>query len=186
MVYAPAYYWLDGDSYLRRHGLGPDLLWQASPRLLTRLSYRYADNRYFGNDDRIGHDHTVFSEAYLDFPDMGARLLGRLEYEGRNARAADREYGQFGIGLDASMELPWKLRAGVSGEYRARSYDAADRFYGVDREDDRYVLGLRLSRPVFREWLGILGEYRHIRNDSNVSDYEYTRNQFTLSVTATY
>jgi hypothetical protein len=39
---------------------------------------------------------------------------------------------------------------------------------------------------VYSDWLGVLLEYRHIRNDSNINDFEYTRNQITFSVTATY
>lgn len=186
MVLAPTYYWADGDSYLRQYRLGPDLLWLATPRLLARLSYRYGDNAYFEDDGRTGHDQTVFSEAYYSILDGGGRLFGRLEYEDRSADAADEEYGQWRFRLGGSLELPWKLEAGVSGEYRARNYDAPDGFYGVEREDDRYTMDLSLSRPVFWDWLGVLAEYRYIRNDSNINDYEYTRNQFTLSVTATY
>lgn len=185
-VYAPSYYWANDESYLRRHSFGPDVLWRATPRLLARFSYRYADNAYFEDPERTGHDQTVFSEAYYDIGDGDARISGRMEYEARTADAGAEEYGQWRFRLGGSVELPWELTAGVSGEYRARNYDAADDFYRVEREDDRYSLGLSLSRPIFRDWLGVMAEYRLIQNDSNIDDYEYTRNQITLSVTATY
>lgn len=186
MTYEPAYYWSDGDSYLRRHRLGPDLFWRATARLTARLGYRYSDNDYFIYEDRSGHDQVAFSELHFTVLDGGGRVYGRLEYEDRSAEAADREYGQWRAGLGASFALPWKMEAGVLGEYQAKNYDAVDRVFGVEREDDRYSLFLSLSRPLFFEWLGILGEYRHMWNESNINDYEYTRNQFTLSVTADF
>lgn len=186
MTYEPAYYWSDGDSYLRRHRLGPDLFWRATSTLTARLGYRYSDNDYFIYKDRSGHDQTVFSELHLTVLGGAGRVFGRLEYEDRSAEAADREYAQWLAGLGGTFDLPWKLEAGVLGEYRAKNYDAADRFFGVEREDDRYSLALSLSRPVFYQWLGVLAEYRYMWNESNINDYEYTRNQFTLSVTADF
>ena len=186
LVYSPRYYWADGESYLRRYSSGPDLLWQPSRRLLARLAYRFSDNRYFEDENRTGEDHTLFSEAYFRILEGKGRLFGRLEYETRSAEADDEEYGQWRFRAGGTLELPWKLEAGLSGEYRARNYDTADRFYRVEREDDRYSTSLHLSRPFLFEWLGLLAEYRHIQNDSNINDYEYSRNQFTFSVTATY
>lgn len=186
LVYSPRYFWANDQSYLRRHGFGPDLLWRPHRRLLTRFSYRFKDNRYFEDEDRDGEDHALFGEAYHAFLQGAGGVFGRLEYEARNAEAPDEEYGQWRIRLGSKVQLPWKLEAGVSGEYRARNYDAPNPLYGVEREDDRYALGLSLGRTAAFEWLGLLAEYRHIRNDSNINDFEYTRNQFTLSVTATY
>jgi tetratricopeptide (TPR) repeat protein len=186
LVYSPRYFWANDQRYLRRHGFGPDLLWRPHRRLLTRFAYRFKDNRYFRDEDRDGEDQTLFGEAYFTFLQGTASVFGRLEYEDRSAEDPDEEYGQWRTRLGGKMELPWKLEAGLSGEYRARDYDAPNPFYGVEREDDRYELGMSLSRPVLYDWLGVLLEYRHIRNDSNINDFEYTRNQITFSVTAIY
>lgn len=186
LVYAPAYYWANSESYLRRHQMGPDLLWRASSRLLLRFGYRYADNAFFEYPDRDGHDQTLFSEAYYSVGAADARLFGRLEYESRAARAADEEYGQWRIRVGGRMAMPWKMETEASVEYRARNYDAEDVFFKVKREDDRYSFGMSLSRPVWKDWLMVRGEYRYIKNNATINNYGYSRNQFTMALTASY
>ncbi|MGD9023161.1 MAG: tetratricopeptide repeat protein, partial [Deltaproteobacteria bacterium] len=64
LSYLPSYYWLDSDSYLRRHKLMPELIWRFSEDLSTRLSYSYRDDEHFQHDDRDGDAHEVVLEAY--------------------------------------------------------------------------------------------------------------------------
>jgi hypothetical protein len=45
---------------------------------------------------------------------------------------------------------------------------------------------LSLSRPVWKEWLKVRGEYRYIKNNATINNYGYSRNQFTMALTASY
>lgn len=184
--YMPAYYWADNDSYLREHTIEPELFWRISPGLLTRLAYRYRDTDYFGDEGRSGHSNEVAADSYWAFFGGGLRLFGGLGCEDYSATDDDEYYERWRIQLGVLFALPWKLELGLNGQYQEKDYNNRDRFYGVEREDEKLIGTVSLSRPIVYDWLRILGEYRYTNNDSNINDFDYDRNVTTLSVTASY
>jgi len=184
--YQPVYYWVDSESYLRQHRLEPEALWRVNRKLLTRLSYRYHDNHYFQDTERTGHTNEVLADAFYSVFDQRGRLFAGFGYEDTTAAQQDEFYTRWRARAGALFNLPWHLDLGVSMEYQDKQYDTADRVYGVERNDDRFIAGISLSRRIYKEWLKILAEHRYTQNDSNINDYEYTRNISTLSLSLTY
>ena len=58
-----------------------------------------------------------------------------------------------------------------------------DEYQGVDRSDDTKSIGFKVGYK-FRRWLTLGAEYTRTQRDSNVRDFEYDRNLYFLTATA--
>ena len=68
-----------------------------------------------------------------------------------------------------------------------------DTFLGIRRKDYKWEAAGSLSRPLYRDWLRVIADYRYTRNDSNVENaatgvqiFDYDRHQATLSLAASF
>lgn len=184
--YLPSYYWLDDKSYLMRHQLKPEVIWRVDDNFLARFSYSYYRNNYIQDNDRDGHTHEGFLDVYYIIKNQRGLLFAGVGYEDNTASHLDYYYGQWKTKLGISYNLFWELNLGLTVKYYNKKYDNVDSNYGVTRENDKYYGTVSLSRKLFYDWLGIVAEYNHTKNDSNISDYDYKRNTTTLSLTAKY
>jgi hypothetical protein len=66
---------------------------------------------------------------------------------------------------------------GVTARYQR------DRYQSFDRNDDIASVGLRFGYK-FRRWLTVGAEYSHTKRDSNLDIYDYTKNLYFLTLTA--
>ncbi len=183
--YLPTYYWLDGESYLRRHQLRPELIWQ-SRQAAIRLSYTYSDDNYFEQENRDGEEHEAGLEGVVELGATGIHLLGGFRYADYNAKIDFEDYSQWRAKLGLSMALFADIQLNLTGRYQVRDYDGVWADYGVKREDDRYSGTLSLSRHIYYQWLGGILEFSHTQNDSNINDYEYERTTASFALTLRY
>jgi hypothetical protein len=184
--YIPSYYWLDSDSYVRRHKVRPEVTWKCNENLSTRLSYSYYDDENFRNDDRDGHANEVFLDAYYSILGKRGLVFGGIGYDGKSASHPDQDFGRLKTKLGISLTIPWELNLRLTGKYQEKRYDNVDTVYGVEREDTKYHGSISLSRELFYDWLSILAEFNYTKNDSNINDFEYERKVAGLSLTARY
>jgi tetratricopeptide (TPR) repeat protein len=184
--YVPSYYWLDSDSYLRRHRLRPEVVCKCNEDLSTRLSYSYYDNEYFQNEDRDGHTNDVFLDAYYDILRKKGYIFGGIGYEDNSASHPDQDYGRIKTKIGLSLWIPWELELTLTGKYYDKNYDHVDTFYGVKRDDSQYYGSVSISRKLLYDWLNILAEFNYTKNDSNIDDFEYKRKVIGVSLIARY
>jgi tetratricopeptide (TPR) repeat protein len=186
LSYLPTYYWLDLDSYLRRHKIRPEVTWQCHEKLSTRLSYSYYSDERFDLDEKDGHTNEVFLDAYYSILGKTGYLFGGVGYEAREARSDNEDYGRLKTKLGIMLDIPWDLKATLTGRYYDKEYDNVDTVFGIEREDSEYRVSASISRKVFCEWLSAVAEYNFTKNDSNIDDFEYEREVIGLSLTARY
>ena len=82
--------------------------------------------------------------------------------------------------------MAYALRFGVLGTYAGKAYKNDDSIEDKKREDTRYKITVSLSREFYYEWLEIVAEASYTKNDSNISDYEYTRKVVGIGLSATF
>jgi len=187
LSYVPYYYWLDADSYLMRHQVGPSVFWKMSERIIGFLKYAYLRDNYFSNNRKDGHSHTVDGSIYYDLLDGKGYLFGGLGYADKSASHPDESYSLLEASLGISLELPWyALNMSMLGKAIEKDYDNVDSAFNVRREDTKYLWNFSLYRTLFYEWLEIKGEVRYTRNDSNIGDFDYKRHVYTISLGARF
>jgi hypothetical protein len=69
------------------------------------------------------------------------------------------------------------LNTGVDARFQK------DRYKGFDRTDEIYSLGLKVGYR-FRRWLTLGAEYTYTNRDSNLNNFDYDRNFYLLTATA--
>ncbi len=170
-TYNPSYYWIDSESYLRRHRLRPEISLRMADNFLARIALGYNDDSNFFDSDRDGHSTDVLADFSYGFPGGHGYLHGGAGYEQNTASHSDYDYSQWKTKLGVYLHLPWKVNAGLSGMYYIKNWENADSSYGVEREDDKYVLSVSISRELRPDWLSVLVEFDYTDNDSNIVNY---------------
>ena len=85
--------------------------------------------------------------------------------------------------------MPYEFTFGLLGTYADKSYlekEWDDNGDDVKREDTRYKVTVSLARVLYYDWLEITAEYTYTKNDSNIGNYEYTRNQAGIGLIASF
>jgi len=59
-----------------------------------------------------------------------------------------------------------------------------DAYQGFDRTDNWTTVGLKVGYK-FRRWLTLGAEYNHTTRNSNINSFEYDKNLYLLTATAT-
>lgn len=186
LTYYPTYYQLDGDGFLMRHHLKPELMIKASDNLLLRMGYNYYGNNHIEDGNRTGHTNKGEFEAIYGFKNGKGYVSGRIDFEDNRSSHPDYDYSRAGAQVGVSVDMLERVTVKATGETFDKTYDNTDSFFNVKRNDTRYTgtLSLFVKMPV--EWLTVSGEIEYIKNNSNIGDYEYREFITTLSVSATY
>lgn len=160
-------------------------MWNVRDNLATRASYTYSQNDNFREDGRDGHTDVFMLDVYYTFSKRGY-LFGGGGYEINYADHDDYDYTKLRTKLGLSLGLPWKLKMVATGRWDRKRYDNIDSTHNIKRLDDKYKLSLAFFRPVFYDWLALVFDYAYTYNDTNINNFEYDKNEVTLSVTARY
>lgn len=80
-------------------------------------------------------------------------------------------------GVTWSHDWTSYIRSGVDVRYQR------DAFQGFDRTDKTWLTGFKVGYK-FRRWLTLGAEYDYWKRDSNLDVYDYTRNLFMITATA--
>lgn len=186
LSYLPHYYWLDGESFLMRHQVRPEVLWRLSDRVVARFSYSYYHNKHFEDEDRDSDMNEIALDGYYSLPDKRGFVFGGIGCEKNSAAHQDFDYTQMKLRLGVFLRMPYEFELYVTGKYYGQTYDNRDSLYNIDREDDKYYASLSLERKIVYEWLHMLAEYNFTKNDSNIDDYTYKRQVTSLSLVARF
>ena len=192
LAYSPQYYWLAGDSYLMKHQVRPDVLWQITSSLRARLAYAYEVKNYFVTVDRSADAGTVDGDLYYSLPGNRIQLFAGCGQENNTADSPAQDYRRTQGRLGAVFSLPWALRLQAVGKYTVKDYSNPNPVLGNLTRKDTTVEALgSLSRSLFFDWLRIMAEYRYTKNDSNIVSnnidiFDYVRHQVTVSLTASF
>jgi len=176
LSYLPRLFQIDGEDYLVQHQLRPYVSWQPSRNTLTRFGYSYYLKDYQQVDQRDGSLHEGYADIYYNILNGRGYVFGGLGYESNSADEPAFDYKRSKVKAGLFVGLFWQVRLGLEGYYYRKDYPDSSVLYGVEREDDKFVGGISLKRPLYWEWLSVALEYDHITNSSNVDVYDYRRN----------
>jgi len=182
----PSLYLLDNSRFAAYYMLKPDVMWKARKNLIGRLAYSYTDINNYQDDNRDGKTNTIDLDVYYIFSKKGDYLFTGLGYDKDDGVHNDYELSRMRLKLGASFNLRWQLNMVVTAKWDGKYYANVDSFFAIQRRDNRYFLSLSVSRPILYQWLSVVLDYAYTFSESNISDYEYQKNEVALSLAAKY
>lgn len=189
----PFYYYqsvlLGGDQLSDTHSAGASLMYYGPYNLAPEIYLRGQSRQYnFPTQDRSDPDswnlRAEYNQYYLLQGGRGYIRAG-LGLEGNQADGSNLDYRSFLVLAGLQYQLPWKLQFNFDFEYQKRSYDRVHTLFGVEREDNQYSMAWQLSRPLGKGF-EVKGRMAFIRNDSNIGDFDYDRQIYSLLFSWSY
>lgn len=185
-TYMPSFYWLDDDTYMRRHQLKPEVMYRVTDELSTAFSYSYHEIDHVQDDNRDGHAHEPSIDAYYSLTPLKMLLFCGMAYEVSPLSHPDQEYRQLKARFGMSVRLPWEFNVALTGRYANKRYENADSFIRIRRDDSKYQGAVSISRMLHRDWLSVVVDFNYTENESNINVYNYRRQVATLSLSMRY
>ena len=81
--------------------------------------------------------------------------------------------------MEVNYPLFWQVTAYLYFEYNRFAAINRDSLSNIYRRDDFIQVIAQLRRPV-TSWMSVILNYNHISNPSNVPDYQYNRNIYSI------
>jgi hypothetical protein len=171
--------WLDGSNHERGVNMNLGASRQFGGNYEGAVSLRAGTLEYHDDALRILDTNRYlagFSLTRFNLGERGARVGGTLLLGTDDTKHADSPYGndRYGIRLFGSMAVRPNAVAYAELSEMSTSYDGT--FFGSTREDDQLALTLAADLQDFpaRRWT-LTPRLRYMKNDSNISLYEYDR-----------
>jgi len=177
------------ENYLQRHRLRPSLWLGRGDKTQAELSYEiqvsdFKNSALFPNSEgRSGNNHLVGAKAWRYVFGENVLLHGGYTLDVNHADDDAWAYLGHRIFFGPTLSLPGHLRAVLHGEYALRNYDNQRRGSTIsnDRDDRTIRLQATLSRPLATVF-DFAVRYAYVRNDSNLSIFDYRRNTYGIYV----
>jgi len=184
----PSIYQLDDEDFLLTTQFKPDISYTINKQASMWLSYTYSINDYRQSDydERDDSSHELFLDTVYLLKEEKGYLVGGIGYESNTASDDTYDYSRYTLRAGGSFEMAYDLSFDVMGTYAGKAYKNDDPLEGNKRDDTRYNISLSLSRKLYYEWLEFSAELSYAQNNSNISDYEYTRQIVGVGLTAVY
>jgi tetratricopeptide (TPR) repeat protein len=173
----PVLYQVDAEDFLLTYQAIPQMTYRFSKALVARAFYTYSANDYRQDvyDDRDGSTHEGFLDTIYSLSGDRGYLLGGIGYEANTASADIYDYGRLNIKFAMEYGMAWGLTLKMIGKFSNKFYKNENPFENKKRQDHHYEGSISLARKLNYNWLQIALEHNFMKNDSNMSDYEYTR-----------
>ena len=180
---------VDYDTFLLSHELSFTVARIWSQRQQTSLRYSaglddFVDEPVRSNDDRDGVTHHLeLTHAMLIVEDPNIQfrigIYGRTELRQGSNFDVDMYGGRVGV----SGPLVWEITWDVTAHYRREDYVRPNTELNLtdEREDDLFEVTVNLRRPI-TENVTVWVRYTGTDRDSNISQFDYSRNFFGMGV----
>jgi len=189
----PFYYFqsvfLDADHLSDTHSLGGNIMYLAPYNLAPEVYFRWQHKEYHSptidtNDPDGMNLRGEYNQYYLLQGGRGYLRAG-IGWEGERTHGENMDYTAFLVLAGLQYQLPWELTFNFDFEYQNRSYMHPNTIFGMERDDLRYSLAWQLTKPLGNGF-DLRGRVAHIRNDSNIGDYDYDRQIYSLLLSWSY
>jgi tetratricopeptide (TPR) repeat protein len=183
--YAFQYTWLGGQPFSMINQGGLRLTFRETERLSGDLVYlcQYYEDKYNESAqsappyDRTGPRNQVGFFQTLAF-NGGAARAGFI-WEHQETQGINYAGNWYRFPVEAYYQMPWRISAYGYFEYGRFAAINRDSLAGKFRVDNFFNVIVQLRRPV-TNWMSAVLAYNHISNPSNIPDYQYNRNIYSL------
>jgi hypothetical protein len=181
---------LDENRYLESNEVGSTIDLVAADNLLTRFRYRFRDGDYHFSitrptANRDGINNLFGITQYFFFAKKKGYLRLEYAYDHDSTRGSNWDYE--GHEVNAALNFPFLLGSSMdlSVGYYEQDYDNDDSFFLKKRDDEEVSYSGSIMKRFGKRYMVDL-RFTRIENDSNISFYEYDRNIWTITVSASF
>lgn|SRR5574341_62174 len=179
LTYTFSYTGVGGEHYSTVHQIKPVFEMKFTPQSLTAVHVGYEDRKFYNsvdfpvNTDRVGTNVSAgVTHTFLLTKEIGIALDYTFDTDDADVNVWDS------TGHKGSFQLQSDLRivtAFATAAFTDRKYEETSSAALPKRHDQTQEYGAGLSRDVTKKVRLILSDF-YTFNDSNLSQYEYTRN----------
>jgi len=137
--------------------------------------------------DRDGTAQSLGVTAFLRCPKSRATGHIGLAHRWNDTDGGDYDYESDTISAGLNMPLPGRAALDVSYSRIFERYDNPNSFSGftTNRRDDVDIVRVEVSKILAAGW-SVWAAYNHVRDDSNLPTFDYSRHTWTAGVTFRY
>lgn len=188
--YAFDYVNVGGLRYSYSHTVSPVLTLIYGKGMSTRLEYAYKRTNfvnsasYVSNSERDGPSHRVGLTQSIKLGEKAEAKAGFF-YEDTGANVDYHEYRATTFLADLTLKLPREVTATLHLDTYKKTYNGNNPVSGGEREDTRNTFSLSFVKKL-NKMLGLTLSQAFIRNDSNISSFDYSRRISTVMLSARF
>lgn len=178
--------WVNQKRYSQAVGIGPQIMVPLTPKLSVQASWTGQLKEYYVNSGmRNGHSWSTSVGTRYDLWKSGyVQASWRHTDEKTKHDYLDNQSDGVHAGLYSG--LPAGCALFISSGFSLTGYDAREAAFPSPREDTQYTAVVNISKEFGTTGLSAAVGYNYTRNDSNLSLYDYKRNQVTAQLSYSY
>lgn len=192
-VYLPLFYnyvLFDSKGYLSMITARPTVSYIVAPDHIVQASLGYELRDFLYNipssaEDRDGNVYYASVGYYRPF--AGGKGMFTLKYEYAYDDAQGSNWGNSGNRFNASLLSPVTkdLSVIINGDVFIQDYRNVNSYYGIKRKDTTYLAGVALVYEILKGFTLNL-QYVYMKDDSNITIYNYDRHLITAGAEYTF
>lgn len=178
--YSFIWFEFDGSGYLQRHGILPSLYWAHNESFASFLRFGWDNNDYVQVRELSGDNYSLALREFFFFGSEKQMYL-YAEYASNYNKAVATFESFLGhkatLGYNTPVPGPeWlKLSFQTDFSYTNNQYKGKDpRFGNTFREDDIFTATVKLSRPIYKEYIRLQVSHSYLRHRSTFAGRDYT------------
>jgi Flp pilus assembly protein TadD len=180
---------LDEERYSDTHAVGGQLMFYAPRNLAPELYFRWQNREYhfptFEDADPDSNNFRGEFNQYLFIRDGLGYVRGGFGMETNRADGRNQDYTSLLLLTGLRYPLPWETMFTFDFEFQRRGYLHTHTVFGKERDDLRYRFAWEISKYLGRGF-DLRGRFVHIRNDSDIGDFDYDRQIYSLLLSWSY
>lgn len=179
-------FYVNDEAYSETSSLIVDVSHLMSEAMRLSAGFRISELDYETQSTREADQYALnfkasrlFKGKFAPMLDAGLQLGRADAKQDAHEDIAERDF--YALALSSRLILAPTVSANISVGVQNSEYGAVQEAFGVVRNDDIYLAGLDLIKLGGKAW-SLNARYSYIRNDSNITLYDYERHQYQLSV----
>jgi len=149
------------------------------------VKYQYKDYLWapsLPSENRDGSDLSASAGWYLFYAKQKGFINARYAFNKEWTKGANWEYAGNRATVTALIPVIDKLNVTLSGDIYVQNFEHTNSVYQIKRDDTVYTVSALVAYKIYKDLAELQVQYTHIKDDSNISVYDYSRNIYSLGV----
>jgi len=183
--------WWEDTKYLKNGGINPTMRFMVNEKNILELSYGYMINKYYNttdnttprdpNEDRDGKSNSgSIGWTYL-FKEGNGLLALRYTYTVMDTDGRNWSYNENRFNLSFIYPLTKNIKLQYSSDAAFTKYKFEHTTFNIKRRDDVFTNSLGLTYSITKN-MDVTGQYSFIRDNCNISTYDYKRSVAGINI----